>query len=693
MKKITVLLLFMLVSLAAAAQEIKELRDTLREAVVTAEALKARPAGLTRVDLHQTRQMVTAMGESDVIKYIQTLPGISSGVEGTTSFYVRGGNLGNNVVTLDGVRLYGYGHLLGITTVFPSNIVDNVDFNVGGFDAESSNLLASHIKVSTKEGNFNSVEAEGSISNFIISGYASAPIIKEKLAITASARISPVNLEYNMFESLLEKNNAMFEDVEGNVYDLFAKVSYKPAKNHFISGSVFYSKDDFGYGDYDNGSFDNLGWNNFVANLQWKYSLLDDRLRISASASYNDYSSNQRQEKELSGVYNELTIKSLIKETSATVVADGVLTNNGLLTAKIGARYNGSEFNPGSSRVYGEESSMADINKTKNSLTTIFGQLRYGRDRWHLMAAARYNIFRGDKNGADYKVSKPEISVSGGLMITDWMKLEATYDRLEQFYHTLEGIPLGWSVDMIVPSNGKVEPENSSQIYAGLAFSFNDHTFSIGGYTKDLDNIIYFEKASEFFSSAASRWSDFIQTGKGTSYGIETLYEKRGERLNYKIAYTYSKTDRTFDGVNRGETFLAKYDRPHVLNVTGDYVFRRSEKNEMGVNLQFTYQSGNMETVKSGTYIAHLPGWEYDIEVDWYSGKINNYRMPAYTRLDIGWWGTFYGKRLTHTVKAGIYNVFNRHNHFSLYYDNDERDWKQVYLFPIMPSLSYTISF
>ena len=112
MKKITVLLLFMLVSLAAAAQEIKELRDTLREAVVTAEALKARPAGLTRVDLHQTRQMVTAMGESDVIKYIQTLPGISSGVEGTTSFYVRGGNLGNNVVTLDGVRLYGYGHLL-----------------------------------------------------------------------------------------------------------------------------------------------------------------------------------------------------------------------------------------------------------------------------------------------------------------------------------------------------------------------------------------------------------------------------------------------------------------------------------------------------------------------------------------------------------------------------------------------------
>lgn len=132
MKKIATLLLFMLVSLATAAQEIKELRDTLREAVVTAEALKARPAGLTRVDLHQTRQMVTAMGESDVIKYIQTLPGISSGVEGTTSFYVRGGNLGNNVVTLDGVRLYGYGHLLGITTVFPSNIVDNVDFNVGG---------------------------------------------------------------------------------------------------------------------------------------------------------------------------------------------------------------------------------------------------------------------------------------------------------------------------------------------------------------------------------------------------------------------------------------------------------------------------------------------------------------------------------------------------------------------------------
>ena len=690
---ITLFILFFISAALLKAQEATELRDTLKEAVVTADAFKKRPAGLTKVDMRQTRQMVTAMGESDVIKYIQTLPGVTSGVEGTTSFYVRGGNLGNNVVTLDGVRLYGYGHLMGITTVFPNNIVDNVDFNVGGFDAESSNLLASHIKVTTKEGNFNKIEAEGSVSNFILSGYASAPIIRDKLAITASARISPVNLEYNLFESLLKKNNAMFEDVEGTVYDLFAKISYKPAKNHIISGSLFYSKDDFGYGDYDNGSHDNLGWKNLVANLQWKYALLGNRLKITASASYNDYSSNQRQEKELEGVYNELKIKSVIRETTASVAADGIITNDGRLTGKVGARYNGSLFNPGSSKVHGEESSTSDVNKTENSLTTIFGQLKYERDRWHIMAAGRYDIFRGDKDKSKYKVSKPEISVSGSLMLAKWMKIEATYDRLEQFYHTLEGIPLGWSVDMIVPSNGKVVPESSSQYYGGLAFSFADHTFSIGGYAKDLDRIIYFEKASEFFSSTTSSWQSFIEIGKGSSYGIETLYEKRGKKLNYKIAYTYSKTERKFERVNRGETFLAKFDRPHVLNVTGDYKFMQRDNREMGVNLQFSYQSGNMETVKSGTYFAHLPGWDEDIEVDWYSGKTNNYRLPAYIRLDIGWWGAFHGKHLSHTVKAGIYNVMNRHNHFSLYYDNKERNWKQIYLFPIMPSISYTITF
>ena len=128
-----------------AAQEIKEKQDTLQTITVTADSSVVRPAGLTQVDLPRMQQMVTALGEGDVIKYIQTVPGIAVGVEGTSSFYVRGGNLGNNVVTVDGVRLYGYGHLLGLTSAFSNDIVGNANFSVGGFSAESYNLLASHI--------------------------------------------------------------------------------------------------------------------------------------------------------------------------------------------------------------------------------------------------------------------------------------------------------------------------------------------------------------------------------------------------------------------------------------------------------------------------------------------------------------------------------------------------------------------
>ena len=153
---------------AVYSQEMKPMQDSLRSITVFGDTLKSRPAGLVRIDMASTRRMVTAMGEGDVIKYIQTLPGVTTGVESSSSFYVRGGNLGNNVVTLDGVRLYGYGHLLGITSVFPNTIVNDVTFNIGGFGAESSNLLASHIAVHTKDGHFSKAEGEASISNFMV---------------------------------------------------------------------------------------------------------------------------------------------------------------------------------------------------------------------------------------------------------------------------------------------------------------------------------------------------------------------------------------------------------------------------------------------------------------------------------------------------------------------------------------------
>ncbi len=697
MNKVVFVLIIFLIGCAAhnriSAQEIKPMQDSLRSITVYGDTVKSRPAGLIKIDAKDTRRMVTALGEGDVIKYIQTLPGISTGVESSSSFYVRGGNLGNNVVTLDGVRLYGYGHLLGITSVFPNTIVEDVAFNIGGFGAESTNLLASHIAVHTKEGNFNKAQGEASVSNFIVGAYATAPIVEEKVAFVAAARISPLQLEYSLGKGLLEKRTDSFKDVEAGVYDLFGKITYRINDIHKVYGEIFYSMDRFGYGNNKGTAYDRMQWNNFIGNLHWDWRI-NGKSSLSASLSFNSYGSNQNQEKTLEGVYNRLGVASGIKEAVAN--ATYTYRFGRWLDLKLGARATKSYFSPGSSKVYGEEGAdtQNERNKSDNLLATVYGELEYRKsDAGQAMLAIRGNGFFSQLGEWDeYKIFNPEVSLWGSRRLTGWMGIEATFDWLSQYYHTLEGIPLGWSLDMIVPSSAQLEPESSVQFYGGFYFRHKQHRLSVGAYYKELKNLIYFSEASDFFGSQLSSWKSFIKTGDGTSKGVEILYEKDGDRLDYKIAYTNSRTDRQFAELNEGRTFLAKYDRPHVLNVQGDYLFYKGEKRELGANVLFTYQSGNMESVKSATYNGYLPEWDKEIVLDYFS-SINNFRMEDYIRLDMGFYARIKGKKATHNINAGIYNVMNRHNHFSLYYNNEDKEWQQVYIFPMMPSLGYSVEF
>ena len=324
----------------------------------------------------------------------------------------------------------------------------------------------------------------------------------------------------------------------------------------------------------------------------------------------------------------------------------------------------------------------------------LYSELKYSnKDRLQMALSLRGSYFIGEKSKYDeYKGFEPEVSFNASARLTKWMGVEATYDRLVQYYHTLEGIPLGWSLDMIVPSSRQLHPETGIQYYGGLYFKLaKNHRFSVGAYYKEMTDLIYFEKASEFFGQQAmSGWKEFINVGEGKSQGIEFLYQKSGKKLNYKVAYTFSETTRFFPELNDGKEFRAKFDRPHVLNATADWLFYSTDNKEYGANLLVSYQSGNMESVKSGTYPGFVPG--YDVSLDYYSG-FNNKRLEHYMRVDVGAYAKWKKPKVTHNLQLGIYNLTNRHNIFSLYYDVDEDIWKKVYVFPIMPSISYRVEF
>lgn len=670
-----------------AAQEIKEKQDTLQTITVTADSSVVRPAGLTQVDLPRMQQMVTALGEGDVIKYIQTVPGIAVGVEGTSSFYVRGGNLGNNVVTVDGVRLYGYGHLLGLTSAFSNDIVGNANFSVGGFSAESYNLLASHIEITTKEPDFKHYNFKFGVSNFMVSSYASGPIKNQKLAFEVAARVSPLSWEYKIGKDWIDDKLDIFNNLSASVYDVFAKISYKPGKRHTINASFFYSLDNFGYGEIDVSSYDKMRWHNIIGNLEWKCRL-SNNWNVKTNFSFNHYKSGQTQERVLEGVYNKLTVKSLIQEMTFNTLFQHSFSKR--WSMKYGLRVTKSTFNPGSSKV---DEMRETKNETDNILGNLYTELNYNNaDKLKFSLAVRGNYFIGEKGSSDeHKVFDPEVSFSASARLTGWMGIEATFDRLVQYYHTLEGIPLGWSLDMIVPSSKKLRPERGMQYYGGFYFKVaQNHRFSIGAYYKKMENLIHFEKASDFFDQTLSGWKEFIKIGEGKSKGIEFLYQKSGERLNWKAAYTYSKTTRFFPELNDGKVFRAKFDRPHIFNLSADYIILSNAKREYGANLLFSYQSGNLESVKSGHYPSMIPG--IDITLDYYGG-LNNLRLDYYMRVDIGAYAKWKRPKATHNLQVGIYNLTNRHNIFSLYYDEKEDIWKKVYVFPIMPSISYKVEF
>lgn len=672
-------------------------QDTLRAALVEADRIVNRDAGTRIVALPAIRTMVSATGESDAIKYIQTLPGVSTGGEGSSAIYVRGGNLGSNLTTLDGVPLYGGSHLLGLANAVPTDIISSVNFRLGGFRGDESNITASHIDFRTEDGSFTEKSYTFSASTFILGGSVSTPLVKDKVSLLGSIRVSPLGPLFRIVQGVAGGALDSLSRPRAVVYDAFAKIKWLLDSDNQLSFTFFNSKDGYSYR-YGDSSDEQMGWNNIIASVQHSGNL-PNGWTVEDGVSYNRFSGRQGIIREMDGTLNNLAIVSSLNELTADAVLSRLLSGGAYL--RLGVRERLTIFNPGTSATFKGTGPLQPVSSPKTghishgSITTLHAQWDYSRDNYELMASAKMNVYGAHDPGV--KIWKwrfnPEGSILSRLNLFEWMSLEATADWTSQYHHTLEGIPVGWSVDLLVPTNPDRPPEHALQFYAGLFTSFGKHRITAGAYDKRMYNLVYFLDASQLFSPIIAGWSHNIKVGTGTSRGAEFLYEKDGDRLNWRIAYTLSKTDRTFDELNNGEAFRAKFDRRHILNATASFTLLDNQRRTVALTGLFTWQSGHRETVAAGEYLTlDLFGGKLPAAVqDFYTG-INNYELPPYIRLDLGCNFTFKANR-PQTLGLGVYNVLNRHNPFSIIYDDRSREWKQVSLIPIMPSFSYKISF
>lgn len=696
-KRVVVSAVLFLFTLQGVSAQTDEVKDTLQRSVVVGEKSRAREAGTRIIKVRDFRDMVSATGEADVIKFIQTLPGVSTGGEGSSAFYVRGGNIGGNVLTLDGVPLYGSSHLLGFTSVYSPDIISDAVFRIGGFTSEEGNLTASHIGLTSGDGDYLKPSGKARLSNFLFGASVSAPVVKERVSFSGSVRLSPVGWELRALKPLSSALDSIGSP-KALVYDAFGKVSWKIDDGHNLSLSVFNSADAYSYG-YGVNSEEHIQWSNLIGNLQYKW-IPSDSWRVGGGLSYNRFDNAQGMLKILGETDNNLAIRSSIDEStlSGLVNYDG-----GRFHFQGGLKGRYARFNPatsqsitGGSLLLASSDSPATDHITNCLIGTVHSQAELKKEgRYDFRVSGRLNYCSTDRTDVMRQSSgfAPELSALARMCVKGDFGVEVTADFTTQYYHTLEGVPLGWSLDLIVPSDDQFGPEKARQYYAGLFWSSGKHRLSLGGYTKTMKNMVYFTDATSLFSSAAAGWRSKIDVGEGSSKGVEFLYEKTGDKLNCKVAYTWSKTDRVFPKVNLGVPFPAKFNRPHILNVTADYSISKNNRREISLNALFTYQSGHWETVASGYYEGFLIQGSDEVSLKYFS-TVNNFELPAYIRMDLGCSLMFNpDRKCRHTLNVGIYNLLNRHNPFSLTYDTEERRWKQVSIFPIMPSLCWTLEF
>ena len=662
-----------------------ERHDTLTAAVKTDSRRVVESLGKLSTGLEGVRRVISPLGEGDPIRWAQGLPGVSTGADGTTAFYVRGGNMGNNLITLDGVPVYGYSHLLGLTTIIPQDVMSEATLLKGGFDGGSSNFTAGHLAITTRDPDMEKFRMSAAMNNFLASVSLETPI-SEKMSFMFSGRISPLAWEYKAIQGVLPDLLGGFDDFGAGVGDLYGKFRWQTGKRSYLNVSYLGSMDGYSFGtitedenDIRYQNSEKMGWNNMIGTVSWH--LDGARSFMDFKASVNRYTSSQEQHKYYRGVMNDLTLKSSLTEYMFSF--DRTESMFKAFKIDYGTKFRIAEFAPGQ---------VASLNNRSNSfLGTVYLQGRYDiEEKLSLRATARGHYYRNMKDKAT-KTAQEKInagrydydaSVSMDWKIFKYMSLEATFDRMVQYYHTLEGLPVGWSLDMIVPSGREIVPEDALQGNIGLSSQIGKHTVSAGGFYKKMDNLVYYKYAQSLFSGGMASWEEDVDLGKGTSYGAEFLHEYVGKDLYTRVSYTWSKTNRFgFPNVNEGGEFHARFDRRHVLNVVAQW---------KDFSAAVSLQSGHWENGAAENYPMHVPGAEWI--ADYFSG-VNNYHMPTVFRLDLGYMFSFETGKVKHDVNVGLCNATNHFNPFMLYFDTVTEGWKMIALLPILPNFSYRISF
>lgn len=640
------------------------------------------------------KPLITVLGGTDVLRYIGTLPGVSQGMEGGMGFFVRGGNNANNRIELDGVPVYGSTHLFGLFSTFHSDIVQSANFRTGGIPASTGDFLASITQIKSINPDTSGLHGSFNISPFLV-GMAANGYINKKIGFVAAGRLSLLKPEYMLIKSIAKAET----DVNPQVSDLFLKLNYTINQNHLLSASGYFSNDYFSFKNPT--ALIGMNWGNQFARLGWDWSL-SDKTKLQTLAYYNRFYSGQLQKQFKDNTTNDLLSEMRVRSTLSEKVLQSTLVyeqKNWSLHA--GMLYKERHFQPASQKMLIGKDTVANVsNPLYSNSFVLFSEEKFKYNQLLTTLGVRANLYNSNKLTTlltDIRLNTIyEISAKSGL--------EFSYDMLSQTHHAVEGLPMGWSLDLLVPADSIFLPEISHQFYAGGYWTNKTYTLSAGAYYKLMNKLISYKNSTNLFGYQSENWHQEISAGVGLSYGLEFRAERKSSKCNAALSYTLSKTTRKYVDLNDGIEFPFKFDRRHILNINAQFITKKQKNREQNLNMALSYSSGHKATIPIGMYKGELPPFWNIMGDDTTNGLmdenaysrqlmsgVNDFNLPSYCRIDIGYTFIKNRKKSTSEFTIGVYNVLNRKNSYLVFYQDDS--WKQLSILPVIPSIQWSVSF
>lgn len=690
--------------------EPKEQGRDLAEVEVSAEAedknIKSTEMSATKIDMKQIQKMPALLGEVDVIKTIQLLPGVTTVGEGASGFNVRGGNIDQNLVLMDEAPVYNSSHLFGFFSVFNPDAVKDVKLIKGGIPSQYGGRVSSILDIRMKEGNSKTYEVNGGIGTIFSRLSIEAPIKKDKASFIIAGRRSYIDV---LSKPFLKKRQPELKDAKFYFYDLTAKLNWKVNEKNTVFASGYFGRDVFGAGFTFN-------WGNATTTLRWN-RIISTKLFMNLTAFYSNYDYELAFKQD--GTSQKFTWKSNIINYS--LKPDFIYYANSKSTVRFGLQGLSYDFKPGTAQITDNNNNTINIglqDKKGIEYSVYIGHeykfrprliFEYGL-RWSaftyiaktiynyrdtipntekpLVSEEKYDKWQFSKT---YNNAEPRFALN--YIIDDKSSIKASYNRMAQYIQIVSNTAASTPLDVYTSATNNIKPLVADQGAIGYFRNFRDNMFesSIEIYYKYMQNQLDYIDNSDLLLNKYLE-AQLLQ-GLGRAYGAELYVRKTKGKLTGWVSYTYSKTERLVRGISNDKWFFSKYDRTHMVNTVVTYDLNK----RLTFSGNFVFLSGTPATFPNAKLQIQSINVPYNTE-----NKRNNYRITPYHRLDLS--VTFNLTRNPdakkhHALVLSVYNVYNRRNAFSIYFRTKEGNPAETeavrysVIGTIVPALTYNFRF